>query len=124
MESYGESSLFAPVKSLGCHLLDFRGGHRTEEYPHGLFPADYPDQFMHRAIHADEDEKKDLNGEEMRPDDYREQLLIAGDKAARLPPEIDEAFQIVNDSRYQQVDNGLPGYVVDQRFVREAIDHR
>jgi hypothetical protein len=25
----------------------------------------------------------------MRPDDYREQLLIAGDKAARLPPEID-----------------------------------
>ena len=54
-----------------------------------LFPADDPDQFMHRAIHGDEDEQKDLNGEEMRPDDYREQLLIAGDKAARLPPEID-----------------------------------
>jgi hypothetical protein len=29
----------------------------------------------------------------MRPDDFREQLLIAGDKAARLPPEIDQAFQ-------------------------------
>ena len=44
---------------------------------------------MDCAIHGDEDEKKDLNGEEMWPDDYREQLLVAGDKAARLPPEID-----------------------------------
>jgi hypothetical protein len=34
--------------------------------------------------------KNDLNGEEMRPDDFRQQLLIAGDKAARLPPEIDQ----------------------------------
>jgi hypothetical protein len=43
---------------------------------------------MHRAIHGDEEEKNDLNGDKMRPDDYREQLLIASDKAARLPLEI------------------------------------
>jgi hypothetical protein len=30
----------------------------------------------------------------------------------------------VNDSRKQQVDNGLPGDVVDQRFVRKTIDER
>jgi len=69
--------------------LDFRRRHGAEEYPQSLFLADHADQFMHRAIHGDEDEKNDLNGEEMRPDDFREQLLIAGDKAARLPPEID-----------------------------------
>src|SRR5437867_3840222 len=61
---------------------------------------------------------------EMRPDDFREQLFIAGDKAARLPPEIDQAFQVMNDCRKQQIDNGLPSYVVDQRFVRKTIDQR
>ena len=54
----------------------------AEEYPHHLFPADYPDQFVHRAIHGDEYEQKDLDGEEMRPDDYREQLSLP---ATKLP---------------------------------------
>src|SRR5438067_1096131 len=78
----------------------------------------------HLEIHGDEDEENDLDSPEMRPDDFREQLLIAGDKAARLAPEIEQAFQIVNDSRNQQIDNGLPSYVVDQRFVRKTIDQR
>src|SRR6266481_2576539 len=127
-------SLFAPLArrsprrrrllNFSTHLLHFWRRHRAEEYPHRLFPPNYAHQFVHHAIRGDEDEENDLDGEEMRPDDFRQQLLIAGDKAARLAPEIDQAFQIVNDSRKQQVDNGLPGDVVDQRFVRKTIDHR
>ena len=33
----------------------------------------------------------------MRPDDLREQLLLARDQAPGLPPEVDQAFQIVDD---------------------------
>ena len=66
-----------------------------------LFLPDHAHQFVHHAIRGDEDEENDLDGPEMRPDDFRQQLLIAGDKAARLAPEIDQAFQIVNDSRKQ-----------------------
>ncbi|KAF5407205.1 MAG: hypothetical protein Udaeo2_26880 [Candidatus Udaeobacter sp.] len=67
--------------------LNLRARHRSEEYPHSLFLADHADQFMHRAIHGDEDEQKDLIGPEMRPDDFRA-TSIARNKAARLPPEI------------------------------------
>src|SRR5438876_11909621 len=85
-------SLFAPVKS-GCHLLDFRGRHRAEEYPHRLFSPDHAHQLVYHAIHGNKDEENDLDGPEMRPDDFGQQLLIAGNKAARLAPEIDQAFQ-------------------------------
>ena len=79
---------------------------------------------MHRAIHGNEDEQNNLDGPEVRPNDFRQQLLIAGDKAAGLPPKIDQPFQVVNYGGNQQVDNGFPGDVVDERFVRKAIDHR
>ena len=60
----------------------------------------------------------------MRPDDFGEQLLITGHKAARLTPEIDEAFQIVNDCRNQQIDYGFPGDVVDEWLIWKPIDQR
>src|SRR6266567_9387560 len=74
----------------------FRRRHGSEEYPQSLFSADDADQFVHHAIRGDEDQEDDLDGPEMRPDDFREQLLIAGDKAARLAPEIVEAFEVMN----------------------------
>ena len=45
-------------------------------------------------------------------------------KPPGLPPEIDQAFQIVNERGHQPVDKGLPGDVVDQRFVRKTVDQR
>ena len=46
-----------PWLNLLCdNRLHFRRRHRSEEYPQRLFLADDPDQFMHRAIHGDEDQ--------------------------------------------------------------------
>src|SRR5438477_6350976 len=102
---------------------NFRRRHRTEEYPQGLFPPNHAHQFVRHAIRSDEDEENDLNGPEMRPDDFRQQLLIACDKAASLPPEIDKALHVVNQRGHQPVDHGLPADIVDQRFMGKAIDH-
>ena len=49
---------------------------------------------------------------------------MAGQGVDGLAPEVEEAFQIMNERGDQQVDHGLPGDVVDQRFVGEAIDKR
>src|SRR6266536_5737952 len=70
----------------------FRGRHRSKEYSQHLFLPNHAHQFVHRAVHGNEDEENDLDSPEMRPDDFREQLLIAGDKAARLAPEIDKTL--------------------------------
>src|SRR6266480_4951397 len=75
----------------------FRRGHWAEEYPQSLFSADDADQFVHHAIRGDEDQEDDLDGPEMRPDDFRQQLLIAGHKPASLPPELDKALYVVNE---------------------------
>src|SRR5207253_5292288 len=93
---------------------NLRRGHWAEEYPQHLFLPNHAHQFVHRAVHNNQYEQDDLDSPEMRPDDFREQLLIAGDKAARLPPEIDKALQIVNERGRQQVDQGFPGHIVDQ----------
>src|SRR6478736_5042097 len=86
--------------------LHLRRWHWSEEYPQGLFPADYPDQFMDCAIHGDEDEQNDLDGPEMRPDDFRQQLFVAVGKAASLPPKLDQTFNVMDGHRNQPVDNG------------------
>src|SRR6266516_4567823 len=103
---------------------NFRRRHRAEEYPQHLFFPDRAHQFVYRAVHNNQHEQNDLDSPEMRPHDFRQQLLIARNKAASLPPEIDKALQIVNERGHQQVDQGLPRDVVDQRFVGKAIDHR
>src|SRR5437899_8221985 len=75
----------------------FRGRHRAEEYPQHLFPPDHAHQFVHRAVHGNHHEQNDLDSPEMRPHDFRQQLLIARDKTVSLPPEIDKTLQIVNE---------------------------
>ena len=61
------------IRTLG--QLHFRRRHRSEEYPQHLFPAHHAHQLVHRAIHGNKDEQNDLDGPEMRPDDFRQQLL-------------------------------------------------
>src|SRR2546421_6872295 len=92
---------------------NLRRGHWAEEYPQHLFLPNHAHQFVHRAVHDNQHKQNDLDSPEMRPDDFREQLLIAGDKAAGLTPEIDKTLHIVNECSHQPVDHGLPGYVVD-----------
>lgn len=48
---------------------NFRRRHRAEEHPKHLFPSHHAHQFVHRAIHGNEDEQNDLDGPEVRPDD-------------------------------------------------------
>ena len=56
-----------PVKG----FLHFRCRYPTEENPLRLFLADQAHQFVHGAIHGNEDEQNDLDGPEMRPDNFR-----------------------------------------------------
>src|SRR5437867_10229739 len=100
----------------------FRRGHRSEEYPQHLFSPNHAHQFVHRAIHNNQHEQDDLDSPEMWPHDFRQQLFVAGHKAASLPPEIDKTLQLVNERGHQQVDQGLPANVVDQWFMGKAID--
>src|SRR5437667_8192488 len=87
---------------------NLRRGHRAEEYPQHLFLPNHAHQFVHRAVHNNQYEQDDLDSPEMWPDDFRQQLFVARDKAAGLPPEIDQAFQVVNERGHQQIDRGLP----------------
>ena len=60
------------------------GGIGPKNIRRAFSSPDHAHRFAHHAIRGDEDEENDLDGAEMRPDDFRQQLLIAGDKAARL----------------------------------------
>src|SRR5260221_14445835 len=55
--------------------------HRSEEYSPELVRAYETDELMHRAVHQDEHEQDDLNGPEMRPHHFAEQLLVACNEA-------------------------------------------
>jgi transposase len=74
-----------------------RDGHRSEEYPHHLFLPNHAHQFVERAVHENQHQQNDLDGQELRPHDFREQLLVAGDEAAGMSPEIDKTLQVVDD---------------------------
>src|SRR5882672_9798759 len=97
---------------------------RPEEHFAHLVRSDLANDFTHGAIHQNQYDQKDLDGPEMRPHDFREQLLVSCDETAGFPPEVDEALQIVEQHGDQHVDRGLPGDVVRKRLVGIAIDER
>src|SRR6266436_9129814 len=70
--------------------LNLRDRHRAEEYPQHLFLPNHAHQFVHRAVRDNQYEQNDLDGPEMRPHDFPQQLFVAGHKTAGLSPKIDK----------------------------------
>src|SRR5258707_12984578 len=95
------SAFFASAGSKPLPRSNLRDRHRAEEYPQHLFPPNNGHQFVHRAVHDNQHEQNDLDGPEMRPHDFLQQLFVAGHKTAGLSPEIDKTLQIVNERGHQ-----------------------
>src|SRR5262245_60627297 len=66
----------------------------SEEHFEGLVLPDHAHELVDRDVHQNQDGQDDLDGQKVRPYDPGTQLLVAGDEAAGLPPEVDELFQI------------------------------